>query len=125
VALQDRLVGDSLRNVRFAGAGFADDQRVVAGGDELQRVKLEAGLAGHFGIEAPVEFGEREFLFEAGELVAAFNEPRLAAIQFVLQDQCEGFKEWLLRALGLQHARFKRVAHAGQAELSESPFDFR
>ncbi len=125
VALQDGLVGDGLRNVRFAGAWFTDDQRVVASGDELQRVQLEAGLARHFGIEGPVEFGEREFLFEAGELVAAFDESGLAAIQFVLRDQCEGFKERLLGALGLQHARFECVAHARQAELSESPFDFR
>ena len=85
MALQDGLVGDGLRNVRFPGAWFTDDQRVVAGGDELQRVELEAGLARHFGIEGPVEFGEREFLFEAGELVAAFDKPGLAAIQFVLQ----------------------------------------
>jgi hypothetical protein len=79
--------------VRFASARFADDQRVLAGGDELQRVQLEAGLARQFRVEGPVEFGERKLLFEAGLLVAALDEPGLAAIQFVLQDQREGLEE--------------------------------
>jgi hypothetical protein len=39
----------------FAGAGLADDQRIAALGDELQRVELEARLARQLGVEAPVE----------------------------------------------------------------------
>ncbi|MGF6979767.1 hypothetical protein QFZ94_008284 [Paraburkholderia sp. JPY465] len=37
-SLQGGVVGDSLGDMTFAGAGFADQQRVVAVGDELQRV---------------------------------------------------------------------------------------
>jgi hypothetical protein len=45
VALQRGLVGHGLGHVALAGAGLADDQRVGALGDELERVQLEAGLA--------------------------------------------------------------------------------
>jgi hypothetical protein len=62
VALEGGLVGDGLGDVRLAGA--ADDQRVGALADELERVQLEARLSRQLRVEAPVEVGQCEAFFE-------------------------------------------------------------
>lgn len=77
----------------FPGARFADEQRVLAGGNERQGVELKAGLARQFGIEGPVELSERQFFIEPGLLVSPLDNAELATIQFVLQDQGEGLEE--------------------------------
>ena len=110
VALEDGLVCDCLGNVRLASARFADDQPVLACGDELQRVELEAGLTRDFRIERPVELGERELFLKAGLQVAPLDEPRLTPVELVLQNQGEGLKKRLLGALWLQYAGFQRIA---------------
>ncbi|MEY9404259.1 hypothetical protein ABIF66_004088 [Bradyrhizobium japonicum] len=51
VALQDRLIGNRLGDVRLPGARFANKQSVLASGNERQGVELEAGLTWQFGIE--------------------------------------------------------------------------
>ncbi|CKV76445.1 Uncharacterised protein [Mycobacterium tuberculosis] len=125
VALQDRLIGNRLGDVGFPGARFADEQRVLAGGNERQGVELEAGLARQFGIEGPVELGERELFVEPGLPVSSLDKAGLTTVQFVLQDQGEGLEEGLVGALRLQHARLQRVADARQAQLSQATFNFR
>jgi len=62
--LEGGLVGDGLGDVRLAGAGLADDQRVGALADELERVQLEARLSRQLRVEAPVEVGQCEAFFE-------------------------------------------------------------
>lgn len=113
--MQDGLIRHGLRNVALAGASLADDQRVLATGHELQGMQLETGLPRQLRVEGPVDFGERELLLESGLLVASLDKPRLAPVEFVLQDQREGLEERLLAALCLQHAGLERVAHARQA----------
>lgn len=123
VAVQDRLIGKPWR-CGIPGARFADQHRVLAGGNERQGVELEASLARQFGIEGPVEFGERQFFIEPGLLISPLDKAGLATIQFVLQDQGEGLEEGLVCALRLQHARLQRVADARQAQLSQAAFNF-
>jgi hypothetical protein len=69
------LVGDGLRNVRFASAGFTDKERVLASGNKLQCSQLQTGLAWKLWIERPIEFGERELLFKARLFVPTLDEP--------------------------------------------------
>jgi hypothetical protein len=52
------LVRNGLGDVRLAGAGFADDERVGSLSDELKGVQLKAGRAGQLGVEAPVEVSQ-------------------------------------------------------------------
>ena len=115
VALQDRVVGDGLADVAFAGAWRADQNGVVGLGDELQRMQLEAGRLGQLGVEPPVELGKRELLVQAGLLVAPLDQARAAPVELVLQDQREGLQERLIGALRLEDARVQRSAHSGQA----------
>lgn len=53
-AVQGRLVGSRLADGAFTGARFAAAQRVLAFGNELQRMKLAATLTWQLRIEAPV-----------------------------------------------------------------------
>src|SRR3990172_343714 len=109
----------------LSGSGPANEKRVLAAGDELQRMQLEASVLGQLRVEAPVEFGQRELLVEAGLLIAALDEARAAAVQFILQEKREGLDEGLVGALGLEDASVQRGAHAREAQLFEALFDFR
>ncbi|MGC0390000.1 hypothetical protein ACVIU7_002710 [Bradyrhizobium liaoningense] len=103
VALQDRLIGNRLGDVRLPGARFANKQSVLASGNERQGVELEAGLTWQFGIEGPVELGERQLFVEPGLLVSPLDKTGLTTVQFILQDKGEGLEEGLVGAL---RARF-------------------
>ncbi|MHC2404881.1 hypothetical protein ACVMGC_009425 [Bradyrhizobium barranii subsp. barranii] len=118
VALQDRLIGNRLGDVRLPGARFANKQSVLASGNERQGVELEAGLTWQFGIEGPVELGERQLFVEPGLLVSPLDKTGLTTVQFILQDKGEGLEEGLVGALRLEHARLQRVADTRQAQLS-------
>ncbi|MHC2640490.1 hypothetical protein ACVJGB_003358 [Bradyrhizobium liaoningense] len=93
VALQDRLIGNRLGDVRLPGARFANKQSVLASGNERQGVELEAGLTWQFGIEGPVELGERQLFVEPGLLVSPLDKTGLTTVQFILQDKGEGLEE--------------------------------
>ena len=92
MALQDRVVDDGFCDMALSSssAGPTDQKRVLAGGDELQRMQLEARVLGQLQVEAPVEFGQRELRVEPGLLIAALDEARATTVQFILQDQREG-----------------------------------
>ena len=77
-------------------------QSAVALGNELQGVQFEAGALGDLGVVAPVELGERGALVEAGELEAAFEQPRLAAVELILEDGREGLEKGEVRDLRLR-----------------------
>ncbi|MHC2564663.1 hypothetical protein ACVIVD_006698 [Bradyrhizobium liaoningense] len=81
VALQDRLIGNRLGDVRLPGARFANKQSVLASGNERQGVELEAGLTWQFGIEGPVELGERQLFVEPGLLVSPLDKTGLTTVQ--------------------------------------------
>ncbi|MHC2655126.1 hypothetical protein ACVMHY_007705 [Bradyrhizobium barranii subsp. barranii] len=117
MALQDRLIGNRLGDVRLR-ARFANKQSVLASGNERQGVELEAGLTWQFGIEGPVELGERQLFVEPGLLVSPLDKTGLTTVQFILQDKGEGLEEGLVGALRLEHARLQRVADTRQAQLS-------
>jgi hypothetical protein len=71
--------------VTFAGAGWADKNRTIGLGDELQRMQFKAGALGDLGVVAPVELGQGSSLIKPRELVASFKEPRLSSIQLILE----------------------------------------
>ncbi|MCY1537821.1 hypothetical protein D9M68_733310 [compost metagenome] len=108
----------------LAGAGLANQQRVVGIGNELQGVQLEAGLARQLRVECPIEVSQGAALVQARLLVAPLEEPGAPAIQLVLQDHGEGLEEGLLAGLGLQHAGLQCGADAGQAQLAQGAVDF-
>jgi hypothetical protein len=104
VALQGCLVGHSLGDVTFTGAGFANDQGVGALGDEFERVQFEARLPGNLGVEAPIKVSQAGAFIEPGLFEPALCQTRTAPIEFVLQHGGKGVQERLLGALGLHDA---------------------
>jgi hypothetical protein len=107
-----------------AGAGLADDERVVPFGDEPERMQVEAGRARQRGVEAPVEVGQCDALAQPALLVAPLHQSRSAPIRFILQDQREGVEEGFLVGLRLQHPRFERGADTGQAQRAQCALNF-
>ena len=75
------------------GAGRTDQNGAVALGDELQGMQLETDALGDLGVVAPIELRQRGAFIEAGELVAAFEETGLPAVELILEDDREGFEE--------------------------------
>ena len=117
VTLEAGVVGDGLGDVALARAGLSDEQGVLAAGDELQGVQLEARLLWNLGIEAPVKLLQRRLLVEAGKDISALDQPRAPPIELVLQDQREGLQKGLIGGLGLQHTGLQRRSDSGEPEL--------
>ena len=96
--------------------GRAEQERVLALGDEARGGELEDKRAVDLLVEGEIEAVERAVgVTEARLLVAPGEQPVLAPLEFVADERCDEVDRSHLLGLGLVQARIEDVGHAGEA----------
>ena len=106
----------ALGKVTLAGTRLADQQDVLALGDEACGSELEDECAVDLLVEGEVEAVERAVgVSESGLLVSSGEQAVLAALELVGDERGEQVDRGHLVGLGLEQSRFEDVRHAGEA----------
>ena len=109
----------------LAGAGRAEEERVLALGDEARGGELVDEGAVHLVVEVEVEVVEgRSVVAERGLLDAALEEAVLTAQQLVGDERRQQVDGSHLLGLGLPEPGFQDVGHAGEAQLAQGVIEF-
>ena len=125
VALLDRRAADRLGEMALAGAGRAEEEHVLALGDEARGGELVDERAIHLLVEIEVEGVERAVgVAEARQLVAALEQPVLSALEFVGDERGDEIDGRHLFGLRLAQAGFEDGGHAGEPQLPEGAIEF-
>jgi hypothetical protein len=126
VAVMDEGAGEGLREMTLAGAGRAEEDRVLALAEETAGGELEDEAAIHLLVEVEVEAVER--LVGVAELrlfEPASEQPVGAARELVLDEEREEVGGREVIGLGLEKARLEALGHAAEGELAERAEEFR
>jgi hypothetical protein len=125
MALLDDGDADRLGQVTLPRAGPAEEEPVLALGDEAARGELEDEGAIHLLVEVEIEGIEGlAGVAEARLLEPAFQEPVLALEELVLDEGGEEVDRGELLGLGLEQAAFETSGHARAPELAEGALEF-
>ena len=126
MALLDGGVADGLGEVALAGAGRAEEERVLVVRDEVAGGELEDEAAVELAVEVEVEGVEGlADVAEAGALHAPLEEPVLAPLQLVLHERGDEVERRPVVGLGLHDAGFEGGGHARDAQLAQGSGDLR
>jgi hypothetical protein len=110
----NRADGDRRRDVRFADAGWPNEQHAVVGLDKPRTCQFDDLRLGDLRIEVPVEIGERLHDGDAGLFEAAREEAIGASGELVLHEQFEKLQMRERGGFGLRDAPGEGVDDAGQ-----------
>ena len=125
IALLDGGAANRLGEMAFAGARRPEEERVFALLDEARGGELVDEHAIHLLVEIEIKAIERAVgIAEAGELVAARQEPVFAPLQFVGDERGDQIERRQPFGLGMTEPGFEDVSHAGESELAERTIEF-
>jgi hypothetical protein len=125
IALLDRGAPDGLREMALAGAWRAEQQGVLALLDEARGGELVDQHAVHLLVEVKIKGIERAIRIpEAGEFVAARQEPVFASLQLVGDERRDEIERREPLGLGVTEPGFEDVGHPREPELAERAIDF-
>ena len=126
IALLDRGAADRLGEMALAGAGRAEEERVLALLDEAGGGEVVDQRAIHLLVEIEIKAVERAVgIAKARLLVPAREQPVLPALQFVARRASETRSSGASRlGLRLAEARFEDGGHAGESEFAERVIEF-
>src|SRR5215813_5437042 len=93
-ARANRTDGDRRGDVRFADTWRSDEEHAAVALDEARARQFDNLRLGNFGIEGPVEIGERLQDADAGLLQSPREEAIGAPHELILDEQFEKFEMW-------------------------------
>ena len=103
----DDMVADGLGQVAFAQAGRSNQQDIAALANELAGSQLINLLALDGGIKSPIEVFQGFVIAEARGFGAFLNDPLLADVEFILEDQFQELFMGQLMSVGFLQAQFQ------------------
>ena len=112
--------GDRRRDVRFADAGWPNEQHPVVGLDKPRARQFDNLGLGDLRIEVPVEVGERLHDGDAGLFQAAREEAIGASGELVLDEQFEKLQMRKRGGFGLRDAPGEGVDDAGESQVTKT-----
>ena len=125
IALLDRGPADRLCEMAFAGARWAEEERVFALADEARGRELVQQRPIHLLVKVEIETVERAIgIAEARLFVAPIKEAVLPPLQFVAHERGDEIERRQPLGLGVPQARLQDVGHAREAELAQRAIEF-
>jgi len=114
----DDVIADGLDEMAFSQSGRPHEQHIPALADELAGGQLIYLLPFDRRVESPVEVLQRFVVAETGGFLAFVDQPLMADVDFILEDQFQELFVGQLMDAGFLQAKFQAGEQAREAELA-------